>query len=184
MVEKKMDIIFCMTSSRFIPRPNFDRYSPGFYKIYARHLDTDDWVPVHTQETILPTNTLIDINLNGQSVLQYASVLNPLYGVDSADKILNILQWEIKGIDILAGGGGGGANAFGVNGLMNNPGNGGIGKISNILGTNIYYGGGGGGGGTNNIQVGSTLPGTGGLGGGGNGGDWIGSSIERFQRTK
>jgi hypothetical protein len=54
------------------------------------------------------------------------------------------------------GGGGGGAGS-------SNPGNGGIGYLSSINGTSLYYGGGGGGAGYSNIA------GNGGLGGGGGG---------------
>ena len=66
-------------------------------------------------------------------------------------------------------GGGGGAGAAGEDGAARNAhGRGGIGRISNITGTDVYYAGGGGAGG------GSGGGGTGGTGGGGNG---VGSGV-------
>jgi hypothetical protein len=63
------------------------------------------------------------------------------------------------------GPGGGGAGARPINTFATSPGgNGGVGRISTITGSSVYYAGGGGGG-TNPIGT----PGSGGLGGGGNG---------------
>jgi len=63
-------------------------------------------------------------------------------------------------------GGGGGAGGAGASGSTT-P-NGGIGRLTNINGSAVYYGGGGGGGGSENGASG----GTGGSGGGGNGGNF------------
>lgn len=73
-----------------------------------------------------------------------------------------------------AGGGGGGAGAIGgsptlLSGINWNAGSGGIGVLSSITGSDVYYGGGGGGGKRAGGIYGAV--GTGGSGGGGNGGD-------------
>ncbi len=62
------------------------------------------------------------------------------------------------------GGGGGGAGSAGSNGTSSGGGKGGDGYLSNITGTNTYYGGGGGGSSQNEV-----LYGLGGQGGGGRG---------------
>ena len=73
-----------------------------------------------------------------------------------------------------AGGGGGGAGAVGgspslLSGVYWNAGSGGVGVLSTITGSNVYYGGGGGGGKRSGGVYGAV--GSGGSGGGGDGGD-------------
>ena len=81
------------------------------------------------------------------------------------------------------GGGGGGAGAIGGNGAAGSStaGNGGVGKLSSITGSPIYYAGGGGGGAADTNRdycflctgpLQAAVAGTAGLGGGGNGGEY------------
>lgn len=63
--------------------------------------------------------------------------------------------------------GGGGAGGVGGNGTTTKGGDGGVGFLVNITGTNVYYAGGGGG--VSDDDNTNTTNGTGGLGGGGNG---------------
>jgi len=88
-----------------------------------------------------------------------------------------------------SGGGGGAGNSGGAGGNLSTSGTGGIGRIDNITGANVYYGGGGAGGEVNGSYAGTIQAGGGGsatidaaggsgvsgLGGGGGGGSYNGN---------
>ena len=89
---------FIMQSSGFIPRDNVPSRSVGLYKIYAKNNDNDPWIPIYTHSTRSPyPSTIISINLDGRCYLQYALVVNKLFGTGVVDYVLNLYSWKIMG---------------------------------------------------------------------------------------
>jgi hypothetical protein len=90
---------FTIKSSQFVVRPDCcGGRTPGLFKIYARNLDTEAWSVVYTHTTKSPTaDTIVPLHLGADCYLQYALVVNALFGTSVVDELINFISWNVMG---------------------------------------------------------------------------------------